>query len=282
MKKIYSVTLILLCIWAPSLLAQNNCPPAANVRAFYGTVCYVSIQNSIPNAQVNVQNALGATISPLPAPFTDASGNAIVAYDCGSTPSVVNITAPGQLCQLPVPAPISLPIKLKAFTVQTQNDKSVMLRWTSVLETNSSKYVIQKSVDGRNFVDLDEVKGAGSSTTVRNYSYIDADLASGTAYYRLKLVDIDGTVDFTKILYINSSASTLNLSVFPNPFRGEIQLKGINTADVNRNSIRVFNTMGSEVGYRVIGGNAIVIDPSLPKGVYILRVKGQAVKLFKE
>jgi hypothetical protein len=53
-------------------------------------------------------------------------------------------------------------------------------------------------------------------------------------------------------------------------------------SDVNRKNIKVYNTTGSEVNYRVIGGNSIVIDPSVPKGVYILRVKGQAYKLFKE
>jgi hypothetical protein len=40
--------------------------------------------------------------------------------------------------------------------------------------------------------------------------------------------------------------------------------------------------MGSEVNYRVVGGNSIVIDPALPKGVYVLRLKGEVFKLFKE
>ena len=74
----------------------------------------------------------------------------------------------------------------------------------------------------------------------------------------------------------------MSLSVFPNPFRSEVQLKGVTTSDVNRKNVKIYNAMGGEVAYRVIGGNSIVVDPSLPKGVYILRVKGQAFKLFKE
>ena len=284
MKKIYSVALILFSLWAPSMNAQN-CPPGANAQAFIGfTSCYVSIQGALPNSEVTIQNANGQLISFLPAPVTTPQGNALVFYDCNSSPSVVNIVqSAGRACQILLGAPINLPIKIKTFTAQPQNDNSVILRWTSVLEANASKYVIQKSTDGRNFIDIAEVKAAGNSQTALNYSYLDRQMANGSAYYRLKLVDLDGTLDFTKIIYINNGkAGLLPLSVFPNPFRSEVQLKGVAASDVNRKNIKVYNAMGSEVNYRVVGGNSIVIDPTLPNGVYILRLKGEVFKLFKE
>lgn len=283
MKKIYSVALIMLAIWAPSVKGQN-CPPGANARAFIGSAsCYVVILNALPNAEISILNPVGDLISPLPAPKTDAGGNALVFYECNSTPTVVNLVAAPQACQLFLAAPIDLPIKIKSFTAQAQSDNSVLLRWISVTEVNSSKFVIQKSLDGRNFSDVGELKAAGNSNATINYSFNDRQLLNGSAYYRLKLVDLDGTVDYTKIVYINNGdVMFTNLSVFPNPFRSEVQLKGVTTSDVNRKNIKVYNIMGSEVNYRVVGGNSIVIDPTIPKGVYILRVKGQAYKLFKE
>lgn len=285
MKKVYSVTLILLLAWAFPVKAQTpNACPRATARPLIGaSSCYIIIQNAIPNAQVTVLNDVGIIISTLPAPFTDANGFALVFYNCNSSPAVVSVVIGLQVCLPAILQPISLPIKLKSFTAQSQSDKTVVLRWTSLLEANSSKFVVQKSLDGRNFYDISEVKAAGNSSTAINYSYIDRQLANGAAYYRLKLMDLDGVVDFTKIVYINNGEVTLtSLSVFPNPFRSEVQLKGVIANDVNRKNVKIYNSMGSEVNYRVIGGNSIVIDPSLPKGIYILRVKGEAFKLFKE
>lgn len=283
MKKIYSVALILLALWAPSVNAQTPCPGASALPVISGVTCFVLIQGAPPNAQIGV--FAGVTPISLPGPITDANGLAIALYDCSTTPTAVVATpvGGGSVCVIPIAPPANLPIKIKTFTAQSQNDNSILLRWTSVFEANASKYVIQKSTDGRNFTDISEVKAAGNSVTALNYSYIDRQMASSSAYYRLKLVDLDNTVDYTKIVYINNGVvGLLNLSVFPNPFRSEVQLKGVTSSDVNNKNIKIYNTMGAEVAYRVVGGNSIIVDPSLPKGVYILRVKGQAYKLFKE
>jgi hypothetical protein len=284
MKKIYSVALILLSMWAPSLKAQLvQCTGATAIPIVGVTSCRVIVFGMPANAVILVFNAVGDPIGTLPPPTTDAFGNGSVFYNCNSSPArVVGITATGT-CFANVTAPIFLPIKVKNFTAHAQSDNSVLLRWASSFESNSYQYVIQKSADGRNFSDIGELKAAGNSLQTINYSFSDRSMANGGAYYRLKLVDLDGSFDYTKIIYINNGqAGLLPLSVFPNPFRSEVQLKGVTASEVNRKNVKIYNSMGSEVSYRVIGGNSIIVDPSLPKGVYILRVKGQAFKLFKE
>ena len=284
MKKIYSVALILFSLWAPSVKAQTNaCPNASALPLLGASSCYIIIQGAIPNAQITVLNSSNQIISTLPAPFTDANGTGFVFYNCNSSPAVVLVVIGTQVCMPAIAAPVGLPIKVKSFTAQSQTDNSILLRWTSVFEANSSKYVVQRSADGRTFTDISEVKAAGNSVSTINYSYADRQMANGAAYYRLKLIDIDGSIDYTKIIYINNGqAGLLPLSVFPNPFRSEVQLKGVTASDVNRKNVKIYNAMGSEVNYRIVGGNSIVIDPSLPKGVYILRLRGEAFKLFKE
>ena len=289
MKKIYSVAVILLSFWMPA--AQAQCPPGGGFAFPFilpGNVCQVVIFNMPPNALVRVfSNATDITLRNPDGslPRTDASGGGLPLYNCNFTPThvVTLATATNLGCFAAVATPANLPIKIKSFTAHSQTDQSVLLRWTSVYELNSYQYVVQKSVDGKNFSDIGNLKAAGNSAVTINYTFSDRQMANGSAYYRLKLVDLDGTVDYTKIIYINNGEVTFtNLSVFPNPFRSEVQLKGVIASDVNRKNVKIYNAMGSEVNYRVIGGNSIVIDPSLPKGVYILRVKGQAFKLFKE
>ena len=283
MKKIYSVLLIMFSLWAPSLKAQpNECPTATAIAVIGASSCYVVIQGAIPFGQIAVYSS-STVISTLPATFTDASGFGFAFYNCNATPTLVTVVAGTRFCRPILATPIGLPIKVKNFTAQPQGDNSVMLRWISLFEANSYKYVIQRSTDGRNFSDVSEIKAAGNSLTALNYFYADRQGANGAVYYRLKLVDLDGSIDYTKIIYLNNGQVMFGqLSVFPNPFRSEVQLKGVTASDVNRKNVKLYNAMGSEVAYRVLSGNSIIIDPALPKGVYILRVKGEAFKLFKE
>lgn len=290
MKKIYSVAFILLAIWLPSVNAQ--CPPPGGFAVPYilpGGICQVVAFNMPPNAIIRVLNGAGVDITLAnldgTVPMTDGAGAGQPRYDCNSTPvQVVTLaTASNSGCFAAVAAPINLPIKIKSFTAHPQNDNSVLLKWASSFEISSYQYVIQKSKDGRTFSDIGDLQAAGNSVATINYSFSDREMLNGAAYYRLKLVDLDGSVDYTKIIYINNGVATLtSLSVFPNPFRSEVQLKGVTTSEVNRKNIKVYNAMGSEVNYRVVGGNSIVIDPTVPKGIYFLRLKGQSYKLFKE
>lgn len=285
MKKIYSVAVILLALWAPSVNAQCPGPVPSTAAAFIApNNCFIILQFGHPNARIRVLNSSGVEIT-IGAPTTNNSGMGFAFYNCNETPtSAFTISATGAVCvTTAIATPASLPIKVKTFTAHAQDANSVLLRWASVFEANSYQYVIQKSLDGRTFSDIGDLKAAGHSIQTINYSFVDRDNVKGGVYYRLKLVDLDGSVDYTKIVYINNGEVMFtNFSAFPNPFRSEVQLKGVPTSEVNRKNIRIYNTMGAEVNYRVVGGNSIVIDPSLPKGVYIIRVKGQALKMFKE
>jgi Secretion system C-terminal sorting domain len=283
MKKIYSVALILLSLWSTTVSAQcpGPFPSIAGAVTFNGNAT-VFIAFGLPNARVVLLDANGVEI-PIPPTFTNFLGSALVAYVADDLPAVIQtVSATGQVCIALIFAAADLPVKIKSFTAQVQNSNSVMLRWVSEVELNASKYIIQKSTDGRNFTDVGELQAAGNSASPLNYVFADKQ-GSGAAYYRLKMIDLDGKFEYTKIIYINNGEISLGpLSVFPNPFRSEVQLKGVSSSDVNSKNIKIYNTMGSEVAYRVVGGNSITIDPSLPTGVYILRVKGQTFKLFKE
>ncbi|HTE25669.1 T9SS type A sorting domain-containing protein [Flavitalea sp.] len=193
----------------------------------------------------------------------------------------VEVKLNGNVCINQIAFNAPLPIKLSAFNANLQGS-GVVLNWTSELESMASHYGVEKSGDGKNFNTIGTVKAAGNSANPLKYSFDDKNFA-GTGYYRLKLVDLDGKNSYSKVVYVNGgSGASTTLSVFPNPFRSDVQLKGINASDVNKNNIRVFNVAGKEVSYSVTGANSIAIDANLPKGVYILQVKDLRYKLVKE
>jgi hypothetical protein len=208
----------------------------------------------------------------------------VISFPCnqvGNNSISVEVKKNNNVCITEITFNAPLPIKLSAFNGTVKGDASVQLNWTSLYEHNSSHFGVEKSNDGKNFTTVGTVKAAESSVTAINYSFVDNSF-TGTAFYRLKLVDLDGKNEYTKVVYVNGGKNAnTTLSVFPNPFRSEIQLKGVNASDVNKNTIRVFTITGKEVGYKVTGSNSITIDGSLPSGMYILRVKGQSYKIQK-
>jgi hypothetical protein len=88
-----------------------------------------------------------------------------------------------------------LPITLLNFSATVQAFNAVELNWTTTNEINSSHFVIERSIDGNKFSDINKVSATGNSTIKQNYSYLDnqaANINSPVLYYRLKLVDKDG------------------------------------------------------------------------------------------
>jgi hypothetical protein len=202
-------------------------------------------------------------------------------YTCGTIISYISLTLNGATCFTQVGQSASLPILLSSFTVNIKGS-SANLAWVSSQEFNSSAYVIEKSSDARNFTAIGTVKAAGVSFAPISYTFEDSKFSSAS-YYRLKMIDIDGSVEYSKVVYVNGgTGANGTLSVFPNPFRSDVQLKGINASDVNKSNIRIFSASGKEVNFKVTGSNSISIDPGVPQGVYMLRVKGQVYKLVKE
>jgi hypothetical protein len=108
-----------------------------------------------------------------------------------------------------------LPVTLLDFKATAQQDQ-VELNWLTASESNSSHFEIERSIDNENYLTLGNTLAAGNSTIVTSYRFVDPDPFTGTTYYRLKMVDLDGSFEYSPVravYYLNEK----NLSVFPNP-----------------------------------------------------------------
>lgn len=187
-------------------------------------------------------------------------------------------------CQYLADAGGALPIKLTAFNGRLNTETEATLAWTSSLEENSFQYEVQRSADGKNFVTVGKVTAQGTSFEAVKYSFKDPLPAAGAYFYRLKMVDLDGKSELSKVVYVNSKkGSGIVTKVFPNPFKSEIQLIGATSADLNtQGNVKVFNVSGQQIGFRIVGANAIAIDPSAGKGLYFINIKTAAQnQIFK-
>jgi len=177
----------------------------------------------------------------------------------------------------------AVPITLESFDV-VKKDGHPVLSWATASETNNDYFVIERSFDGEHFESIDTIESKAENGTSREkleYSYTDMSDLSGTVYYRLKQVDLDGqseTFD-TKTVVIENPDLAPTLS--PNPAsNGQVTLEIFNK---NQDEYRIVNMQGQEVAHGLLslGQNNIQLS-SLQPGQYFVQVKGrnEALKLI--
>ena len=175
-----------------------------------------------------------------------------------------------------VTCPTTMPIELLSFTGKAFDNK-VVLNWQTVQEINNAYFLVQRSTDGFDFVTIGNVKGNGTSSTINNYVYTDAEPINGLSYYRLVQVDYDGTAKNTNVISMNLVKASISIS--PNPFNGEfnLDLTGI-SEDVE---VVIFDVLGRQVSHTTADTETrtIQLGADLAKGAYIVTVVGVNVNI---
>ncbi len=162
-----------------------------------------------------------------------------------------------------------LPVQLANFNATCSGEQH-LLQWTTLSELNSKHFIVQQSIDGRNWKDLDNIEAHGTSYTIKHYKYQTR--SNQDAYYRLKQVDIDGKFEFSNISFVHScSTSTITIQVQPNPGNGVAQLvySGLQQSEIAM--IRVFDVLGTNTIILSNQTKEINIQNE-PSGLYLVSV----------
>ncbi len=78
-----------------------------------------------------------------------------------------------------------------------------MLEWSTASEDNSQRFVIEKSTDGVDFLNIGVVEAAGVSDNQRAYRYLDVNAADQKSFYRLRQMDFDGTASLSQTILVD-------------------------------------------------------------------------------
>lgn len=128
---------------------------------------------------------------------------------CGTGSINLGGTITGTICNT-----ITLPVKWLAVEASYVN-KSVNINWRTASEINNDYFVIERSEDGIRYQYIDRVKGAGNSTTLREYNCVDEKPLNGINYYRIKQTNYDGTGEYSGTIAIFITENKSCVSVFP-------------------------------------------------------------------
>lgn len=170
---------------------------------------------------------------------------------------------------------IGLPIELISFNAR-ENGETNLLHWASASEENSDKFIIERSdnsVDG--FEEIGTVEAAGFSTEQINYSMID-EKPFNVSYYRLKMVDLDETYEYSDVVVVKRKTSKLSFtSIAPMPTRGlfEVSFESSSKEDVSFSITNMAGSIMHRQNSNASEDNLTSFDISnLPAGVYIINM----------
>lgn len=114
-----------------------------------------------------------------------------------------------------------LPVELGAFKGNVVKNTAI-LDWTTITENKSAFFTIERSFDGVNYIAVGNVQATGTSTSPKNYSYVD-NLEKdkvGTAlsvYYRLLMLDVDGNFGYSPIVSLEIDRKGSGLAFINTP-----------------------------------------------------------------
>jgi hypothetical protein len=172
---------------------------------------------------------------------------------------------------------VVLPIQLIGFAAYQTTNADIMIDWATATETNNAYFMLEYSLDAKNFIPYKEIKGAGNSNTTKKYSCpFTLDINNETPYFRLKQVDYNGRYKYSQIIMLGTSAGSLKTTELISYYNAD------NTSIISKVkldapaqvSFSLYNTSGQEI-YSSInqfaeGDNQFLIPAPEVGGVYIL------------
>jgi regulation of enolase protein 1 (concanavalin A-like superfamily) len=189
-----------------------------------------------------------------------------------------------------------IPVELINFSADIINSE-VLLKWETASELNNHGFEVLYKIHYPEFIfqsDLENdwqnigfVIGKGNSKDRSEYSFSHTTNRQGKYLYKLKQVDYDGSISFSKIVELEISDSPQNFELsqnHPNPFNPHTLIRyqiPLNPGKSDVTTLKVFDVIGNEVltlvdeikdpGSYEIYFNADKYD--LASGIYFYKLK---------
>ena len=176
------------------------------------------------------------------------------------------------------PAEFNLPLVLTQFNVTITN-KKVIVNWVTGKEKQLSHFVIERSTNGIDFVEVGEVKAKGNSNVKVNYSFTDHTTGAikGVICYRLKLVDLEMRYQRTavEVVRLGETKDAVNIMAYPNPVTTELRVTLPENWQEKQVSFDLYNLNGQLVKH-IVNSNAgqteVMNVADISAGLYVMKV----------
>ena len=171
-----------------------------------------------------------------------------------------------------------LPVELTSFTAKYLDSK-IILYWVTATELNNRCFEIERSTDNKVFSKIGVVEGNGSTSERHEYEFTDQEILHSKYFYRLKQVDFDGTLEYSKTVEVDVSlpAQFELYQNYPNPFNPATTISFDLPSDAQV-ILSIYNVVGEHIADLVRGNYSIGkyhVDydaSSLASGIYLYQL----------
>jgi len=163
--------------------------------------------------------------------------------------------------------PITLPLKLAYFNAENI-ENAVKLNWNYTNAISVSNIVLEHSNNGKDFLALSTFKIGNSSNA--SQSFVDAAPFKNANYYRLKIVDVNGSITHSDIKTVMFNKK-YSVQIAPNPATTILNINGNFTNE--KTTATIINSQGKQVVVKDITGSlskASLNIANLQSGIYTL------------
>ena len=159
----------------------------------------------------------------------------------------------------------ALPVGLTNLRLQ-HSDLTSLLLWETESEENSDYFTVQRSDNGSNFESLGIVDAKENSDQKQFYQFADSYPIQGISYYRLKIVDLNGSIRYSSVL--SSKRMENSVQIIPNPNAGSFQVSGL----TGSNQLELSDLQGKTLQWIETNEETVSFETGLKTGVYVLRI----------
>lgn len=163
----------------------------------------------------------------------------------------------------------ALPVKLLNFNGKVSDANQVDLTWSTSEELNSSHFEIQRSANGKDWNNIGQVSAQGESRISQAYYFTDMKPSRGDNMYRLKMVDLDATFSYSRIINMKIE-NAFSLTLFPNPASDRLTITASNGSAIQK--VQIYSLIGKLVQEVTAPQNGELNVQSYAAGTYMLRI----------
>ncbi|MGG9972080.1 beta strand repeat-containing protein [Ferruginibacter sp. SUN002] len=226
-------------------------------------------QNFNPGLNAYLQDTYTGTITQI-----DISGSNASAYDFtinNSIPASANVNRFRIIFKNDQGGP--LPVTFNTVKATPEN-KNIAVEWKVENELNIKNYEVQRAADGVNFSTVATVTADGSA----GYNWLDVNPFSVTNYYRIRSINQNGEVLYSRIVKVTTGKTSPAITAYPNIIENGVTGLQLNNMPKGKYDVRMINSTGQVVLVKQInyaGGTSVEtlkIDNASVKGMYQLEI----------
>jgi large repetitive protein len=266
---------------AQGCIAQTTATIGGKPVAFPGSngpSCQVGAANVIALEALEVTGATYAWTGPNG--FTSTDQNPTIVYTTpasqqGTYTLTVTLAGCSSSSTVDVQCPLNpLPVRLISFG-GSQFENEIIVNWEASEILNFNKFELEKSSDARSFEKIQEIVSPKNSQSKLQFNYHDIEPKTGVNYYRLKMIDLNGSFDYSKIIAVNFIKDG-EYMIAKNPIEeGEISI----LTNIDEPRFKLFTILGQEIPVSIQknrGGYSLKGDFTNQK-MYILKIEGHQI-----